>query len=270
MSKCFYPAAFILAFGVTLQLPQVVAQTATTAEAEAKAKRTTGQQQGHRRGPKTFTLANSEGATIRLWKPDLTVIPLTATHGSITMPRTGVDNYHSVVVEQDWGYLKEALIRYVYFRGKPSGHSTSELTEAVKTTFEIVPDPVPREHQHYRSDQHWSFLLRFRGMPASNLPVVLKSSNGTSLSSVSGSNGSVSFLIPDDFPQLEQNGRDKRTAEFSIQAETVADGITYQTQLSADYRVNPSHWQSLGLGIFVTGIGVLAGGFLGRKVGRSS
>jgi len=44
--------------------------------------------------------------------------------------------------------------------------------------------------------------------------------------------------------------------------------VTYQTLLSAEYRVNPSHWQSFGLGATVTGIGMLAGLFIGR-IGRT-
>ena len=217
-----------------------------------------------------FALVNSEGASMQLWKPDLSTLPLTAEHGSITLPRTGVDNYHAVVVEKDWGYLKEALIRYHYMRGKPSGQSTSKLTAAEKTTFEIVPDPVPREHQHYRSDQNWNFMLRFRGAPAAQVAVVLETSNGSALSGVSDSNGLVSLRIPDDFSQLEAGARDRRTAEFSVSAEMTQAGVTYQTQLSAEYRVNPSRWQSLSLGLFVTGIGLVAGGFLGRKAARSA
>lgn len=262
MNANIFPAAFVLMFCLLMPAPEVFAQTA--AKPGAGPEQTAGQHQPHRRGPKKIALADSEGAVAGLWKPDLTTLPLTVEHGSITLPRTGVDNYHAVVVEKDRGHLKEVLIRYGYLRGKPSGHSTSELTAAEKTTFEIVPDPVPREHQHYRSGQLWNFLLRFKGTPAAGIPVTLETSHGNRVNTVSDSEGKVSLHIPDDFPGLKEGERDRRTAAFGISAEMKDTGILYQTLLSAEYRVNPGHWQSSGLGVAVTGFGLLAGVFLGR------
>ena len=253
-----------------LQLPPAQAQNSSQAQGEAVSGKSGAAPQQHRRGAQKFVLENSEGASIRLWKPDLSTVPLVAEHGSITLPNTGMDNYHAVVVERDWGALKEALIRYQYMHGKPSGHSTRELTAAEKTSFEIVPDPVPREHQHYHSARNWNFLLRFHGAPAANVAVVLESSNGTSLSSISDAEGKVSLLIPDDFSHREARGQDQRSAEFTVSAELADDSVTYQTQLSAEYRVDPSRWRSLGLGVFVTAIGLAVGGLLGHKAVRSS
>jgi hypothetical protein len=262
MNENSFPAAFVLMFFVLVPAPDGVAQTAAKQGAEPE--QPAGQHQQHRRGPKQIALTDSKGAVARLWKPDLTTLPLTVEHGSITLPRTGVDNYHAVIVEKDSGHLKKALIRYEYLRGKPSGHSTNELTAAEKTTLEIVPDPVPREHQHYRSDQIWNFILRFKGTPAAGIPVILETSHGTRVNAVSDSEGKVSLNIPDDFPNLTEGERDRRTAEFSISAEMKDTGILYQTLLSAEYRVNPGHWQSSGLGVAITGLGLLTGVFLGR------
>jgi tetratricopeptide (TPR) repeat protein len=150
------------------------------------------------------------------------------------------------------------------------GENAKALTAAEKASFEIVPDPVPREHQHYHSAQRWNFLLRFNGAPAASVPVRLLTSNGSELGSVSDANGRVSLMVPDDFSLLGPDVRDRRTAEFSLSAELERDGTNYQTQLSAEYRVDPGRWQSLGLGVFVTGIGLVAGGLLGRKALRSS
>ena len=262
MNANLYLAVFVLIFFILIPAPDLVAQTTTRPESGPE--QAGGQHQQHRRGPKKITLADSEGAVARLWKPDLTTLPLTVEHGSITLPRTGVDNYHAVVVEKDRGHMKEVLIRYQYMHGKPSGHSTSELTAAEKTPFEIVPDPVPREHQHYRSDQLWNFLLRFKSTPAAGVPVILETSNGSRVNGVSDGDGRVSLQIPDDFPDLEEGERDRRSAEFSIRAEKKDAGILYRTLLSAEYRVNPSHWQSAGLGVVFAGFGMLAGVLLGR------
>ena len=66
---------------------------------------------GHRRGGQRLILSNADGATITLWKPDLSTLPLELEHGAITLPRTGMDNYHAIVAEKDWGKEKEAVIR---------------------------------------------------------------------------------------------------------------------------------------------------------------
>jgi len=262
MNVRIYPAAFVLIFCFLMPAPDLLAQT--PAKPGSGPDQTAGQHQQHRRGPRKIAVADSEGAVARLWKPDLTTLPLTVEQGSITLPRTGVDNYHAVVVEKDRGHLKEVLIRYQYMHGKPSGHSTGKLTAVEKTTFEIVPDPVPREHQHYRSDQRWNFFLRFKNQPAAGIPMTLETSHGTRVNTVSDSEGRVTLQIPDDFPDLWEGERDRRTAEFSISAETKDAGILYRTMLSAEYRVNPRHWQSTGLGVAVAGFGMLAGLFIGR------
>lgn len=220
---------------------------------------------GHsHRGEKRIFLENGDGATITLWKPDLTTQPLTLQHGSLTMPRTGMDNYHAIVAEKDWGNHKEAVIRYEYRHGRPSKRSPSRLTAQQKTEFEIVPDPIPREHYRYHSQQRWGFLVRFKGQPASDLKVSLETSNRTQLSAISDTDGRVEFRIPDDFPGLVEGERDRRLSQFTASSEYFLDGKRYTTQLNADYRINPSHWQSTRWGLLVIGIGFIAGGFIGR------
>lgn len=230
------------------------------------------QQMQSRRGPRQFTFSEAEGAVIRLWKPDLTTLPLEAKMGVVTIPSTGVDNYHAIVAEKDWGYLKEAIIRYEYLRGKPSGESPTRLTTAEKTDFEVVPEPIPREHYHYHSDQTWEFLLRFKQTPVPGVAVIMETANGSRVRAVSNSDGVVRLHIPDDFDGIVDGERDRRTAEFTVSAEYHADGTDYQTLLSAEYRVNPQHWNALGLGISATLIGLLAGIFIGRirRAGESA
>ena len=220
------------------------------------------------RGPKTLALENAEGATITLWKPDLTTQPLHMEHGGIEIPRTGMDNYHAVVVEKDWGDSRETVIRYEYLFGRPSQHSPSKLAGAVKTDLEIVPAPIPREHLHYLSDQRWGFLVRFKGLPKAQIPLTLETANGTRLETVTDPQGYAVFRLPDDFPNIVSGKRDRRTAEFAVSATAEASGIAYETRLTASYRVNPSHWQSMPLGWLVVGIGFIAGGFIGRQKGR--
>jgi hypothetical protein len=220
------------------------------------------------RGEKKIALENADGATITLWKPDLSTQLLSFEHGEVTIPKTGVDNYHVIVAEKDWGDHKEAVIRYEYRFGRPSKQSPSKLAAAQKTEFEIVPEPIPREHYRYHTHQHWGFLTRFKGAPAGDLDITLTTTNGTQLTSKTDVDGFVSFEIPDDFPEVIEGDRDKRLSQFTVASEYISEHKRYTTQLNADYRLNPSHWQSTQMGLLVVGIGFITGGFLGRVRGK--
>jgi len=225
------------------------------------------QQHQHRRGPKQLALSISDDAHAELWKPDLTRQPIKVQQGKVSFTGTGVDNYHAVVAERTEGKLTESAIRYHYARGKPSGRSSTELTAANKSTLEIVPNPIPREHFHYHSDQTWDFIVRFQELPAANQKVVLETAHGSQVEGITAADGRVSLHIPDDFPDIVAGERDKRSAELALSTTYTEGDQTYQSTLNADYRVNPHHWHSLNLGILVVGIGMLAGGFIGG-IGR--
>ncbi|MES9980337.1 MAG: Ig-like domain-containing protein [Candidatus Thiodiazotropha sp. 6PLUC5] len=218
------------------------------------------------RDPKSFLIENGDSATITLFKPDLSSETLTAEMGKVTMPRTGVDNYHALVVEKQWGNYKEAIIHYQYMFGRPSHQSPDKLIALEKTEFEIIPEPLPREHYRYHSMQEWEFRLRFNGAYLSGQPLTLNTSNGSQQTLTTDENGRVTFTIPDDFPDLVDGVRDRRNAQFTIISEYQQDKVTYSTQLFADYQVNPNHWQSTQLGFLVLGIGFLAGGYLGHSL----
>ncbi|MCW8908611.1 MAG: DUF4198 domain-containing protein [Sedimenticola sp.] len=236
---------------------------AQSADGSAKAAaKQAGAHQQHRRGPKQLTLANADGALVTLWKPDLDTRVLQPEMGVITIPPTGMDNYHAVIVERDWGDSKEAIIRYEYMRGKPSGESPSRLASAIKTELEIVPDPIPREHYRYYAGEEWSFILRYKDKPVRDREVVLETSNGSTLMSVSDQDGRLTFRIPDDFPNVVKGERDRRSAEMFLSTSIEEGGVRYESMLTADYRMSPSHWQSTTWGVTVAGAGFLFGGFL--------
>jgi hypothetical protein len=222
----------------------------------------------HRRGPKTLALSNAEGARVTLWKPDLSRRELVPNMGRVSIPPTGVDNYHAVVVERDWGNVREAIVRYEYLRGKPSGESPNKLAAAIKTPLEIVPDPIPREHHRYHARAEAGFIVRYRERVLPGHPVELTTSNGTSLHGVSDGDGRVGLRIPDDFPDMVPGERDRRSAELGITTEYQAGGVRYLSALTAAYRVSPEHWQSQGLGLAVAGVGFAFGGLLSGRLAR--
>ncbi len=218
----------------------------------------------HRRGPRSVVLNIDDDAKATLWKPDLSTVPIRVVGRKVTLPSTGMDNYHALVASRHNGRKTEVAIRYEYLRGKPSGHSPRELLAATKSALEIVPDPIPREHYHYFSGQTWDFIVRFRGKPLPGTEIHLKTSNGSRLKAVSDDEGRVSLRLPDDFQDAREGIRDRRSAEFELLVSHEENGHEYQTILNADYRVNPKLWRSHGLGIVVTGAGLLIGGLIGR------
>ena len=256
-----------LLLALPLLIMSGMAVTVSAAEEASKESQQPPAQHRHGRGPKMLEMGIPDGATVTVWQPDLVTRQLDAQHGHVVIPKSGMDNYHAVVAEKDTGEVKQAIIRYEYQRGKPSGHSTRELTAVQKTDFEIVPDPVPREHRDYQSGETWSFILRFKGNPVSDIPVTLKTAYGNTVSGTSDKSGKVALQIPDDFPDIQPGERDERSALFDVTAEYETAGVTYKTRLNSEYQVNPAHWQSLMLGIVVAGFGMAAGGFIGR-VGR--
>lgn len=211
------------------------------------------------RGERAITVALDDTAEAVLWNPDLSTVPLTINNGKITLPKTGVDNYHAIVAKQRDDNSENVVIRYVYRHGKPSGHSTSELTAQNKADLEIIPDPVPREHSRYYSKQVWDFIVKFKGQPLVQHPVMLNTSNGTIMLKKSDDYGRVSFKLPDDFSQIAIGERDRRKAELHIVTELTLDNEKWFTQLDSDYSVSESYWRLTFLGVIVMVIGFMLG-----------
>jgi len=213
----------------------------------------------HRRGPKQYQINSAEGASITLWKPDLQRRQLNERMGVITVPPTGVDNYHAVVLKKDWGDEMEVVIRYVYMQGRPSGQSPKKLLAAKKSEHEVVPIPLPREHHRYYAATSWSFLVRHNGIPLVGHVVHFTTRNGSQLEAVTDQNGEVTFSFPDDFEAVVDGVRERRNAGFDVFSEFEDDGINYQTTLTGDYYLPASHWESKEWGLVVAAIGFLFG-----------
>jgi len=222
-----------------------------------------------RRGPKLFQLNEATASEASLWKPTLEVNELTLSehHGSMlyAVKSTGMDNYHALVAERETANRIDAAIRYVYMNGKPSGASPSRLTAAVKTTFEIIPAPLPREHRRYHANHDAVFVVRHEDKLLIDTTVTLTTSLGSTITSTTDRNGAVRFTLPDDFAETKPGRRANRPAEFVLSSEHQADGITYGTSYSAAYHVDPAHWKSLELGIAVLGIGFISGLVMTRR-----
>ncbi|OOZ42366.1 hypothetical protein BOW53_00580 [Solemya pervernicosa gill symbiont] len=221
---------------------------------------------GHsRRGPVALYLDDSEAAELQMWSSTLQLSELEQLEGKVELTKTGIDNYHAVLATRSSQTLHESALRYRYMRGKPSGHSPSELTALTKTPLEIVPDPLPREHWRYTGNQTANFTITFNGEPLAGAWVGLTSSNGTTLESTSDAEGSVSFPVPDDFSRVMPGHSNNPKGEFIVRTGHVDNGRLYRTNLTADYRVDPGHWQSNGVALFMLGGGFAAGLLVTRR-----
>ena len=209
--------------------------------------------------PKLFQLTEHPDSKVNLWTPSLVVIELKGRQQQFAIRPTGMDSYHALVAEYEDKTQVAAAIRYLHLRGRPSSESPSRLTEVVKTAFEIVPAPLPREHRRYHANHDAVFVARYKGQLLPATLLTLNTSNGSRLTAITDENAIARFTLPDDFAQTRPGERANRPAEFVISSEHQMDGITYRTSLSAPYHADPAHWESLPLGTAVIVMGFAAG-----------
>lgn len=216
---------------------------------------------GHRSG-KPFYLQQAQGAEAEVWFPTLVRRPLNVNEqGVVKLSSTGVNNYHLLYARRKGEASDEVALRYHYLNGKPTGESPRRLLSYRKAALDIVPSPLTREHQRYYSGRVASYTLLFKNRPLASQELVVTTSNGTSLKLKSDEAGRVVVAIPEDFDNIKAGRRANRPAEFVLSASYNDQGVAYSTTLSADYHVNPSHWQSNGGGLLAMLAG-FAGGLL--------
>lgn len=255
MAKMRFPACLTLAFIALPLQAQASMQWSPVAEKHAHG--------GHSMSAdKRFALNDGRGATLTLVKPDLGTSSLTAERGGVSIPPTGMDNYHALVAGRITGALHESAVRYFYLHGKPTGNSPSLLTAEQKSILEIEPAPLPREHWRYTAGEPAGFMVRFRGKPLAGATVSVKSSNGTSAEYASDADGYLDFKLPEDFGIVKAGRSGNRPAEFVLTASHADGAERFVTTLSSSYFVNPSHWQSLTMGMATALGGMLLGGLL--------
>lgn len=208
-------------------------------------------------------LEDSAGATVEIVLPTLEHKPLTLTEGKVALRPTGFDNYHLLLATRQGEGGHETALRYQYMNGRPSGHSPAELVNAEKAPLEIVPMPLAREHARYLGEREATFLVRYQGAPLAEQPISLETSNGTRVYTRTDTDGRVSFVLPNDFPEVNPGRANNAPADFALRTSYDDNGRLYRTSLSAGYFANPRHWQSFklgvwaGLGGFVFGLGLL-------------
>ena len=203
---------------------------------------------------------------VRYITSTLEALALEPKNGIVTPPRTGLNNYHALVVNEKCGDVFSSSVRYIYGHGKPSKTSPTKLTHLQKSELEIVPSPLPREHDRYTASKSYDFLLRFKGKPLQNIPIILNTQNGSELHATSGKKGTFAITLPNDFKAVKEDRGANKPAEFFLKAAYTSEGMQYATTLAMPYHVNPNdYWRSEPLGALLIVVGMIAGWFIMRR-----
>lgn len=228
--------------------------------------------QQNRSREKAYYLEDNKNVTVNYMTPALKVIPLAPQENSnkYVLPKTGMDNYHALVAQKKTDSTHESSLRYAYMRGKPSGYSPENLIKNHKLPLEIVPEPMIREHWRFYTNNRHIFQILFNEKPLVDTWVILQTANGTKLDSKTDINGKVAFILPDDFKDIKPGRRANKPQDFLLRTVHIADNITYKTNFSAPYSVNPSHWQSNSGGILALSIGFISGIVVMRRHNRNN
>ncbi|BBB24966.1 hypothetical protein [Amphritea japonica] len=179
---------------------------------------------------------------------------------------TGKNNYHALIAHENGNKYRRMAVRYLYLNGKPVDYSPSDLLAVGLGAFEIIPDPLPREHWRYTSGKNYSFLLKFEGELLTDQPVLVMTEFGASEILHSDATGRLEIAIPNDFPDVKPGKRANPPGELRLFSELTREGIEYQTSLSAEYRVSSESWQSVSLGSGVALGGLVFGFWLNRRL----
>ena len=233
------------------------------------------QHAGHgqsRNREKAFYLQDQKNVTVNYIDPSLKTLPLNSADNSnkFILPNSGMDNYHALVAERKGDALHESSLRYVYMCGKPSGYSPDNLISNHKLPLEIVPQPMIREHWRFYTNNRHTFQILFNEKPLLDTWVILETNNGSKFDSKTDAQGKVSFVLPDDFKDIKPGRRANKPQDFLLRTVHIADNITYKTNFSAPYSVNPSHWQSNTGGVLALSIGFISGLVIMRRHNRNS
>lgn len=223
---------------------------------------------GHGKGESAmFALMNLDtNATARLVAPDLSSKPLTFKAHTVMLPESKAGGYYALVAEANGSEGVFSAIRYLSLHGRPSGVSPTKLTALSKTTLEIVPDPLHREHDRYTASKSYRFVARFRGKPLPNALVTLETHNTPAHVYRADGEGKVEIPLPNDFKGVKTGRSENRPSEFLLTLSHAEGGLNHTTTFSMPYSLNPNDfWQSQEWGAGAILLGFLGGMLLYRR-----
>lgn len=143
----------------------------------------------------------------------------------------------------------------VYYLSERGSKNPTTMFMQQKNALEIIPQPFPREHSRYRSNEDWRFLVRFNSQPLTQQKVSLVTQNGSKQELVSDAQGVVTVHLPDDFKagaaQQEAGGHShgRKSSDFVLAVEHADAGKTYLTGFNSSYGPDAYDQRSLAMGL---------------------
>jgi hypothetical protein len=201
--------------------------------------------------------------------PKLEKKKLTLKNGLVTLPRTGIDNYHALVVIQKDEKAVRSSVRYIYSRGRPSKISPTKITAFEKSALEIEPILLPKEHSEYEGSDSYDFKVRFNRKPLANQRVTFVTSHGTKKTFTTNDDGRFSLTLPNDFKNVVMKKRRNKSAEFVLKTSYTQEGVEHTNTFSMPYYVNASdYWEDELGGAILLFLGLVLGLYLFRNINK--
>ena len=183
-------------------------------------------------------------------------------------PEAGGFHWLSAREEQNGKVLVASTVHFFSERG---GQNPTALFMQQKHELEIIPQPYPREHSRYRSNEDWKFLVRFNGKPLAGQSVWLETQNGTKADLVSDAQGVITVHLPDDFnmeagqKSADGHSHGRRSSDFVLATEHAEGGKSYLTALNASYGKDAFDQRSLAMGLGFMLLGMIGAAPLLRQ-----
>lgn len=194
-------------------------------------------------------------------------LPLEMAGARLDKPESGGFHWLAAREEQKDRVLVAST---VHFFSNPGKNPTAMFMQQ-KHELEIIPQPYPREHSRYRSNEDWKFLVHFNGKPLIKQKVNLETQNGARSELFSDDQGVINVHLPDDLKQeAEQNNagehnHGRRSSGFVLATEHAAGGKTYLTAFNGSYGPDAFDQRSLAMGLGFTLLGMAGATPLLRK-----
>ncbi|MDX1336162.1 MAG: hypothetical protein R3312_10285, partial [Gammaproteobacteria bacterium] len=190
-------------------------------------------------------------------------VPLEEGKGMIRSRSGQQGSYHWVMAREETG--NEIRIASTVVAFSNPGPNPQSMLMAEKTELEIIPLKLPREHSDYRATESWPFMVRRNGQPLVDTEVVMQTSQGSSQTYKTDSQGEFDVVFPDDFVEEASSehahhghGAGRKKANFVLGV-TAQDGErTLVTAFNYRYRPAPMADKNLPLGIGALLLGMVA------------